>query len=108
MFVLCLAVCFGALDRSQKRRRMLDHFCPLHAGPVSDRLDGSLYNEEGLLFISFLFIYIIVRGREGGNHARTGPPLNGIFCPDWIKWAGIPEERDGLLTKHSITAITAI
>ena len=21
----------------------------------------------------------------------TGPPLHEVLCPDWIKWAGIPE-----------------
>ena len=46
------------------------------------------------------------------DHGKTGPPLNRVPCPDWIKWAGIPEnvfthllheqrkERHGLLTKH--------
>ena len=43
---------------------------------------------------------------------RILDPINGILRPDWIKWAGIPEnifcllqheqeeERHGLLTKH--------
>ena len=24
-------------------------------------------------------------------YEQTGPPLYGVLCPDWIKWAGIPE-----------------
>ena len=45
------------------------------------------------------------------------PPRYGGLCPDWIEWAGIlenvfslslqAEERYGLLTKHSVTVITA-
>ena len=47
-------------------------------------------------------------------HEQTEAPLNGVLCPDWIKWAEIPENvfplllhvRHVLLTKHSITMIT--
>lgn len=46
------------------------------------------------------------------------PPLHEVFYPDWIKWAGVPEnvfslllhvqgeEGHGLPTKHFITVIT--
>ena len=28
---------------------------------------------------------------------QTGPPLQAVLCPDWIKWAGIPENVSCLL-----------
>lgn len=28
---------------------------------------------------------------------KTGPPLNGDLCPDWKKWAGIPDNLFSLL-----------
>ena len=52
--------------------------------------------------------------QKGGSchsvQEQTGPPLYVVLCPDWIKWAGMPEklfslllleqgkERHGLLT----------
>ena len=47
---------------------------------------------------------------------QTGPPVYVVLCPDWIKWAGIPEnvfslllheeQRHAWLNKHSSTVIT--
>ena len=28
---------------------------------------------------------------------QTGPPVMAVLCPDWIKWAGIPENVSSLL-----------
>lgn len=30
-------------------------------------------------------------------HESTGPPLYKVLCPDWITWAGMPEQLFSLL-----------
>ena len=53
-----------------------------------------------------------------GSKQEDPASLYGVLCPDWIKWAIITEdvfpltyeqgeERYGILTKHTVTGITA-
>ena len=65
--------------------------------------------------VAFLVQSFLVRGPEQEDRTAS---LVGVLCPDWTKWAGIPENafffpsfycmskrRDVLLTTHSVTVM---
>ena len=37
---------------------------------------------------------------------QTGPPLYGVLCPDWVRWAGIPENVFYSMSRRRITEQT--
>ena len=44
-----------------------------------------------LVLANFLSVARHIAANRKIKDKRTGPPLYGILCPDWIKWAGIPK-----------------
>ena len=44
-----------------------------------------------LVLANFLSITRHTAANRMIKDKQTGPPLYGILCPDWIKWAGMPK-----------------